>query len=215
MGCGSTANLLLGVGGMGERVEDGAEGGRAAEHAHWGHGGGGRVLGCHHLRAGSIELPPLVVKNRGLALPLNPSPGHWAQSIDALPQVGVEHLLKVVDQPDVGPWTSNCWMSLSMELAGCHRVESFCCAVASQFRSVNTRSTSALNLSIIIGIPEGLRTCWILCIAHVPAAPPFMYDRMNSIWLISSGNSDPHRCMYRLHSALKQSRSSCRPVNTE
>ena len=32
MGCGSTANLLLGVGGMGERVEDGAEGGGAAEH---------------------------------------------------------------------------------------------------------------------------------------------------------------------------------------
>ncbi len=43
---------------------------------HWDHGGGGRVLGCCHLRAGSIESPPLVVKNRGLALPLNPSPGH-------------------------------------------------------------------------------------------------------------------------------------------
>ncbi len=55
---------------------------------HWGHGRGGGVLGRHHL-------------NRGLALPLNPSPGHWAQSIDALPQVGVEHLLEVVDQPDV------------------------------------------------------------------------------------------------------------------
>src|SRR5260370_23053956 len=40
-----------------------------------------------------------------------------------------------------------------------------------------------------------------------------MYDRMNSIWLVSSGNSGPCRCMYRLHSALKQSRSSCRPVN--
>src|SRR5258708_22686898 len=75
------------------------------------------------------------------------------------------------------------------------------------------RSTSALNLSIIIGIPEGLRTCWILCITHVPAALPFMYDRMNSIWLILSGNLDPHRHMYRLHSTLKQSRSSCRPVN--
>src|SRR6266436_524734 len=110
---------------------------------------------------------------------------------------------------DIGPWTSNCWMSSSMELAPCHRVESFCCAIASQFRSMNTRSTSALNLSIIIGIPEGLRTCWILCITHVLAALPFMYDRMNSIWLISSGNLDPHRHMYRLHSALKQSRSSC------
>src|SRR5258707_4003924 len=114
---------------------------------------------------------------------------------------------------DVGPWTSNCWMSLLTELAPCHKVESFCHAVASQFGSANTRSTSALNSSIVIGIPEGLRTCWILCIAHVPAAPPFMYDRMNSIWLVSLGNSDPCRHMYRLHSTLKQLSSSCRPVN--
>ncbi len=114
---------------------------------------------------------------------------------------------------DVGPWTLNCWMSSSTELAPCHRVESFCHAVASQFGSVNMRSTSALNLSIVIGVPEGLRTCWILCVAHVPVALPFMYDRMNSIWLILSGNSDPCRHMYRLHSTLKQSRSSCRPVN--
>src|SRR5258708_3234221 len=104
---------------------------------------------------------------------------------------------------DVGLWTLNCWMSLSMELAPCHRVESFCHAVASQFGSANMRSTSASNSSIIIGILEGLRTCWILCIAHVLAAPPFMYDRMNSIQLILSGNSDPHRHMYRLHSTLK------------
>src|SRR5258707_3581162 len=104
---------------------------------------------------------------------------------------------------DVGLWTSNCWMSLSTELAPCHKVESFCHAVASQFRSVNTRSTSASNSSIVIGIPEGLRTCWILCIAHVLVALPFMYDRMNSIQLISSGNLDPHRHMYRLHSTLK------------
>src|SRR5260221_6434386 len=114
---------------------------------------------------------------------------------------------------DVGPWTSNCWMSSSMELAPCHKVESFCHAVTSRFGSTNTRLTSASNLSIIIGILEGLRTCWILCITHVLAAPPFMYDRMNSIWLVLLGNSDPHRCMYRLHSTLKQSRSSCRPVN--
>src|SRR6266478_1941932 len=114
---------------------------------------------------------------------------------------------------DVGPWTLNCWMSLLMELVPCHKVESFCRAVTSRFGSANTRSTSALNSSIVIGVPEGLRTCWILCIAHVPVAPPFMYDRMNSIQLILSGNSDPHRHMYRLHSALKRSRSSCRPVN--
>src|SRR5258708_3029844 len=104
---------------------------------------------------------------------------------------------------DVGPWTLNCWMSSLMELAPCHRLESFCHAIASLFRSMNTRSTSASNLSIIIGILEGLRTCWILCIAHVLAALPFMYDRMNSIWLISLRNLDPHRCMYRLHSTLK------------
>src|SRR5260370_24951779 len=114
---------------------------------------------------------------------------------------------------DVGLWTSNCWMSSSTELAPCCRVESFCHAVASRFRSVNMRSTLALNLSIIIGILEGLRTCWILCVAHVLAALPFMYDRMNSIQLVLLGNSDPHRHMYRLHSTLKQSRSSCRPVN--
>src|SRR5258708_852501 len=114
---------------------------------------------------------------------------------------------------DVGLWTLNCWMSLLTELVPCCKVESFCHAVASWFGSVNTRLTSALNSSIIIGIPEGLRTCWILCIAHVPVALPFMYDRMNSIQLVSSGNSDPCRHMYRLHSALKQSRSSCRPVN--
>src|SRR5258707_13647128 len=104
---------------------------------------------------------------------------------------------------DIGPWTLNCWMSLLTELVPCFRVESFCHAVASRFGSVNMRSTSVLNSSIIIGILEGLRTCWILCIAHVPAALPFMYDRMNNIWLVSSGNSDPHRHMYRLHSTLK------------
>src|SRR5258706_892908 len=104
-------------------------------------------------------------------------------------------------------------MSSLMELVPCCRLESFCHAIASQFRSANMRSTSALNLSIVIDISEGLRTCWILCITHVPVAPPFMYNRMNNIWLVSSGNSDPHRHMYRLHSALKWSRSSCRPVN--
>src|SRR5258708_6127516 len=75
------------------------------------------------------------------------------------------------------------------------------------------RSTSASNSSIVIDVLEGLRTCWILCIAHVLVAPPFMYDRMNNIWLVSLGNLDPCRHMHRLHSALKWSRSSCRPVN--
>src|SRR5258708_38759308 len=82
---------------------------------------------------------------------------------------------------DIGLWTLNCWMSLLTELAPCHSMESFCHAVASQFGSANMRSTSALNSFIIIGVPEGLRTCWILCVAHVLAALPFIYDRMNSI----------------------------------
>src|SRR6266436_4094928 len=97
---------------------------------------------------------------------------------------------------DIGPWTSNCWMSSSTELVPCCRLESFCHAFASQFESTNTRSTSALNLSIIIGILEGLRTCWILCVTHVPVALPFIYDRMNNIQLVSSGNSDHHKSLY-------------------
>src|SRR5258708_17773746 len=82
---------------------------------------------------------------------------------------------------DVGSWTLSCWMSSLTELAPCHSMESFCHAVASQFGSTNMRSTSALNSSIIIGVLEGLRTCWILCVAHVLVALPFLYDRMNSI----------------------------------
>ncbi len=50
---------------------------------------------------GGIELSPLVIKNRSLALPFNPSPGHQAQSINALPQAGVEHLLEVVDKSNI------------------------------------------------------------------------------------------------------------------
>src|SRR5258705_5777719 len=114
---------------------------------------------------------------------------------------------------DIGPWTLNCWMSSLMELVPCCSMESFCHAVTSQFRSTNMRSTLALNLFIVIGVLEGLRTCWILCVTHVPAAPPFMYDRMNSIQLVLMGNLEPHRHMYRLHSTLKRLRSSCRPVN--
>src|SRR5258708_25382289 len=96
-----------------------------------GDGGGGGVLGHHHLRAGSIESPPLVVKNRSLMLPFNPSPGHWVQSIDALPQAGVSACSKwwtslMSPNLDVGPWTSNCWMSLSTELSPRYKVESFC-----------------------------------------------------------------------------------------
>ena len=51
--------------------------------------------------AGGIEPPPLVVEDGGLMLPFNPSPGHLLQSVDTLPQAGVEHLLKVMDKSNV------------------------------------------------------------------------------------------------------------------
>ncbi len=60
-----------------------------------------RVLGHCCLRMRGIELPPLVIEDRSLMLPFNPSPGHWAQSVNAPPQVGVEHLLKMVDKSDI------------------------------------------------------------------------------------------------------------------
>ncbi len=50
---------------------------------------------------GSIELSPLIIEDRGLMLPFGPSPGHWMQLVDVLPQVGVECLLEVVDQSNV------------------------------------------------------------------------------------------------------------------
>ena len=50
---------------------------------------------------GGIEPPPLVVEDGGLALPFDPSPGHQPQSVDTLPQAGVECLLEVVDKSDV------------------------------------------------------------------------------------------------------------------
>ena len=40
---------------------------------------------------------PLVVQDGSFALPLNPSPRHWTQPVDVLPQAAVEHLLEVVD----------------------------------------------------------------------------------------------------------------------
>ena len=54
-----------------------------------------------HLRAGGVEPPPLVVKDGSLVLPFDPSPGHRPQSVDTLPQAGVECLLEVVDKSDV------------------------------------------------------------------------------------------------------------------
>ena len=36
-----------------------------------------------------------------LTLPFDPSPGHWPQSVDTLPQAGVECLLEVMDKSNV------------------------------------------------------------------------------------------------------------------
>ncbi len=74
-------------------MEGGAKDGRAAEHDNVVTG----FLVIIVIWAGGIEPSPLVVKDGGLMLPLSPSPGHWTQSIDVLPQAGVECLLKVMD----------------------------------------------------------------------------------------------------------------------
>ncbi len=76
----------------------GSSGGRQSGGRAWQSCSG--VLGCH-LGAGSIELPPLIIKDGGLALPLSPSPRHWLQSVDILPQAGVECLFKMVDESDI------------------------------------------------------------------------------------------------------------------
>ena len=65
------------------------------------HQGCGRVLRHCCLRAGGVEPPPLVVEDGGLTLPFDPSPGHQLQSVDTLPQAGVEHLLEVMDKSNI------------------------------------------------------------------------------------------------------------------
>ena len=80
------------------RAGRGLSRGRYSDRAHRGCSGGFRHC-C--LRAGGVEPPPLVVEDGGLVLPFDPSPGHWPQSVDTLPQAGVERLLEVVDKSDV------------------------------------------------------------------------------------------------------------------
>ncbi len=92
------SQLAAGGRGCGWRAGGGWSRGRWSDRACWSCSG---VLGHCCLRTGGIESPPLVVKDRGLALPLSPSPGHQTQLVDALPQVQVEHLLEMVDQPDI------------------------------------------------------------------------------------------------------------------
>src|SRR5258707_11380014 len=47
---------------------------------------------------GVLELPPLVVEQGGLALPLCPSGWHRLKPVDALLEVGMDHLLKTINK---------------------------------------------------------------------------------------------------------------------
>ncbi|SRR5258708_5896164 len=88
----------------------------------WRHGGGGRLgegggrgngsgsgsddrrgaeqgqLSGGSLRLGVLELPPLVVKQGGLALPLCPSGWHGLKPVDALSEVGMDRLLETINK---------------------------------------------------------------------------------------------------------------------
>jgi len=87
-------------------------------------------------------------------------------------------------------------MSLLMELVPCHRVES---SVMPSHLDSDHKHEVNLSFELVHchWHPRGVEDLLDLCVAHVLAALPFMYDRMNSIWLVLSGNSDPHRHMYR------------------
>src|SRR5260370_32770954 len=88
----------------------------------WRHGGGGRLgegggrgngsgsgsddrrgaeqgqLSGGSLRLGVLELPPLVVKQGGLALPLCPSGWHGLKPVDALSEAGMDCLFKMINK---------------------------------------------------------------------------------------------------------------------
>ncbi len=55
-------------------------------------------LGDSSLQLGVSELPPLVVKQGGLALPLYPSGWHGLKLVDALLEAGVDCLLKMINK---------------------------------------------------------------------------------------------------------------------
>src|SRR5258708_39395093 len=74
----------------------------------WRHCGGGGSdnrrgveqgrLSSGSLRLGVSELPPLVVEQGGLVLPLCPSGWHRLKPVDALSEVGMDHLLKTINK---------------------------------------------------------------------------------------------------------------------
>ena len=47
---------------------------------------------------GVLEPPPLVVEQGGLALPLCPSGWHRLKPVDALSEVGIDHLLEMINK---------------------------------------------------------------------------------------------------------------------
>src|SRR5258708_11021212 len=55
-------------------------------------------LSSGSLRLGVSEPPPLVVKQGGLALPLCPSGWHRLKLVDALSEVGMDHLLEMINK---------------------------------------------------------------------------------------------------------------------
>src|SRR5258708_6534333 len=50
------------------------------------------------LQLGVSELPPLVVEQGGLALPLCPSGWHGLKPVDALLEVGMDHLFETINK---------------------------------------------------------------------------------------------------------------------
>src|SRR5258707_6011552 len=50
------------------------------------------------LQLGVLEPPPLVVEQGGLALPLCPSGWHGLKLVDALLEVGMDHLLEMINK---------------------------------------------------------------------------------------------------------------------
>src|SRR6266436_192301 len=55
-------------------------------------------LSSGSLQLGVLEPPPLVVKQGGLALPLCPSGWHRLKPVDALSEVGMDHLLEMINK---------------------------------------------------------------------------------------------------------------------
>src|SRR5260221_13277290 len=104
-------------------------GGRLGEGGGCSSGGSGNRRGAEQgwLSSGSLwlgvsELPPLVVKQGGLALPLCPSGWHRLKPVDALLEAGMDHLLETIDKAYItksrdGSVDSNSRISSSTELS--------------------------------------------------------------------------------------------------